>query len=295
MSHPAASRRILGILPTTALAALWMCGTVASFMAMAISVRELSDTLHTFEILTLRSIIGLIVVYLVVTLSREGTLRSRQPRWQLRRNLLHFFGQAGWTYGLSVLPLAVVFTLEFTVPAWTALLAVLFLGERFSRSRGVSVAGGIIGVLVILRPDTAMPDAAALVVLGAAVAYAGAHTMTKQLTRTDGALAILFWMSAIQLPLGLGANAAFGTWVMPTTGDLPWVLMVGLAALSAHFCMTRALRLADATIVMPLDFIRLPLIVLVGWAFYGEALRLEVAIGASVIIVSLLYALRRER
>jgi len=134
-----------------------------------------------------------------------------------------------------------------------------------------------------------------LVVLGAAVAYAGAHTMTKQLTHTDGALAILFWMSAIQLPIGLAANAAFGAWVMPTLADAPWVLMVGLAALSAHFCMTRALKLADATIVMPLDFIRLPLIVLVGWAFYGEMLRIEVAIGASIIIASLLYTLRRER
>lgn len=289
------SRRILGISPNTALAALWMTGALASFMAMAISVRELSDSLHTFEILVLRSIIGLVVVYAAVRLSRHGTLRSHQPRWQLRRNVVHFFGQAGWTYGLGVLPLAVVFTLEFTVPAWTALLAVLFLGERFSRSRAVSVAGGIIGVLIILRPDTALPDAAALIVLGAAMAYAGAHTMTKQLTHTDGALAILFWMSAIQLPLGLVANAAFGAWVMPTLGDAPWVMVVGLAALSAHYCMTRALKLADATIVMPLDFVRLPLIVLVGWAFYGEMLRIEVAIGASIIIASLLYTLRRER
>ncbi len=294
MSRATATRRVLGLSPTTALAALWMTGALASFMTMAISVRELSDTLHTFEILVLRSIIGLAVVFMAVTLSRDGTFRSHQPRWQLRRNLVHFLGQAGWTYGLGVLPLAVVFTLEFTVPAWTALLAVLFLGERFSRSRGVSVVGGIIGVLVILRPDSALPDAAALVVLGAAMAYAGAHTMTKQLTRTDSALAILFWMSAVQLPLGLGANAAFGAWVMPTLGDLPWVLAVGLAALGAHFCMTRALKLADVTIVMPLDFIRLPLIVLVGWAFYGEMLRIEVAIGASIIVASLLYALRRE-
>jgi drug/metabolite transporter (DMT)-like permease len=134
-----------------------------------------------------------------------------------------------------------------------------------------------------------------LIVLGAAIAYAGAHTMTKQLTRTDGSLAILFWMSVIQLPLALGFIAFGDGWRMPAAADWPWIALVGFAALTAHFCMARALSVADAIVVMPLDFARLPLIALVGMLLYGEVVTIEVGIGAAIIAASLMYALRRER
>ena len=156
-------------------AALWMTGTIVSFVAMAVAIRELSENHHTFWILSLRSLVGLAALGLVVAFAGRRAIASRAPGWQIRRNLAHFLGQSGWTYGLGVLPLATVFTLEFTVPAWTALLAMLFLGERLSGARAVAVAGGLAGVLVILRPGLVVPDGAALVVLGAAIAYAAAH------------------------------------------------------------------------------------------------------------------------
>jgi len=278
-------------------AALWMCGTLVSFSAMAVAIRELSASQGTFQILAWRSIVGLAVLVPVALLRGRGLLATRQLRWQVRRNLVHFLGQAGWTYGIAVLPLTVVFTLEFTMPAWTALLAVLFLGERLSRGRALAIAGGIAGVVVILRPDVALPDPAALIVLAAAMAYAAAHTMTKQLTRSDGALAILFWMSAIQLPLGAGVALALagGDWPLPGWVAAPWIALVGLAALAAHFCLARALKLADATVVMPLDFLRLPLIAGVGAVLYGEAPTPAVALGAAIIVLSLAFALRAER
>lgn len=281
--------------PSASAAALWMIGTIVSFVAMAVAIRELSESHHTFWILSLRSFVGLAALGVVVAFVGKRAIASQAPGWQIRRNLAHFLGQSGWTYGLGVLPLATVFTLEFTVPAWTALLAVLFLGERLSGARAVAVAGGIAGVLVILRPGLAAPEPAALVVLGAAVAYAAAHGMTKHLTRSDGVLAILFWMAAVQLPLALAANAAFGRFTWPVAADAPWIAVVGLAALGAHACLARALSLADAIIVLPLDFLRLPLIVLVAWALYGEALRPEVALGGAIILATLLDALRRER
>jgi drug/metabolite transporter (DMT)-like permease len=278
-------------------AALWMGGTLVSFSAMAVAIRELSATQGTFEILAWRSVVGLTVLVPLGAVRGWGVLATRQPHWQLRRNLVHFLGQAGWTYGIGVLPLATVFTIEFTMPAWTALLAVSFLGERATWPRAIAIAGGIAGVVVILRPDVAVPDPAALVVLGAAIAYAAAHTMTKQLTRSDGALAILFWMSAIQLPLGVGAALALsgGAWTRPGWAEAPWIALVGLGALAAHFCLARALKLADATVVMPLDFLRLPLIAGVGAALYGETPAPEVAAGAAIIVASLALALRREK
>ena len=209
--------------------------------------------------------------------------------------MLHFIGTASWTWGLGVLPLATVFTLEFTVPAWVAIFAVLFLGERLTRARGVAIAGGIIGVAVILRAGATAPQWEMLVVLGSAAAYAAAHTATKHLTRNDGTLAILFWMAVLQLPAALSLAFAFEKWPPLVIADLPGILAVGLFALSAHYCLTRALSSADAVIVIPLDFLRLPLITVVGAWLYGESLAPEVAAGAAIMIASLLYAVMRER
>ena len=243
-------------------AALWMIGTLLSFCAMAVAVRELSAHFGTFEILAFRSIIGVIVVGGIALAMGRHVVRTRQMRWQVRRNLVHFVGQAGWTYGLGVLPFATVFSIEFTMPAWTAVLAVLFLGERMTRGRLIAIGGGIVGVVVILRPDLALPDPSALIVLGAAIAYAGAHIMTKQLTHSDGPLAILFWMSVIQLPMSLVFIGLGDGWTLPGVIDMPWIAAVGLAALAAHFCLARALSFAVAIVVLPLDFARLPLIAL---------------------------------
>jgi len=278
-------------------AAAWMIGTLVSFIAMAVAIRELSTSLHTFEILAWRSLVGLVAVLGLGAVTGWHVLKAVQLRWQIARNLVHFLGQAGWAYGLAVLPLATVFTLEFTMPAWASLLAILFLGERMTLARAVAVAGGFIGILVILRPGMVALDAAMLIVLGSALAYAMAHTMTKHLTRRETIPAILFWMALVQLPIGFGlALSPLGDgWTMPGMAEAPWIAVVGLGALSAHLCLARAFSIADAIIVMPLDFLRLPLIVLIGAWFYGEALRPEVAIGAAIIIATLLFALMRER
>ena len=276
-------------------AALWMVGTLLSFCAMAVAIRELSAHFGTFEILAFRSIIGVIVVGGLALAMGRKVVRTRQMRWQVRRNVVHFAGQAGWTYGLGVLPFATVFSIEFTMPAWTAVLAILFLGERMTRGRLVAIVGGIVGVVVILRPDLALPDPAALIVLGAAIAYAGAHTMTKQLTHSDGSLAILFWMSVIQLPMALVFIGLGDGWTPPRATNMPWIALVGIAALTAHFCLARALSAADAMVVMPLDFARLPLIALVGTLLYGEVLTISVGVGAVIIAASLMVSLHTER
>jgi drug/metabolite transporter (DMT)-like permease len=272
-----------------------MIGALLGFCVMAVAIRELSGRHGTFEILAYRSIIGIIVVGGIALAMGRQVVRTRQMRWQVRRNLVHFVGQAGWTYGLGVLPFATVFSIEFTMPAWTAVLAVLFLRERMTRGRLIAIVGGIVGVMVILRPDVALPDPSALIVLGAAIAYAGAHIMTKQLTHSDGPLAILFWMSVMQLPLSLVFIGLGDGWRMPSVVDMPWIAAVGLAALAAHFCLARALSFADAIVVMSLDFARLPLIALVGALLYGEVLNVGVGIGAVIIAVSLMVSLHTER
>src|SRR5512145_1035635 len=136
-------------------AAAWMSGALASFMAMAISGRELASELSTFQILFFRSLVGLAVI--AALLQRTGWQRIRTHAFSthLLRNCAHFGGQYGWFTGLALIPLTEVFAIEFTMPIWTALLATLILGERMNRLRFLAVAIGFLGILVVLRPGVA--------------------------------------------------------------------------------------------------------------------------------------------
>ncbi len=272
--------------------ALWMGGAVLSFSLMAVAVRELLRTMGNFEILFLRSAVSLAIMSAVV--AHVGMARVRTQRFGLHvlRNLFHFGGQYAWVYSIALLPLAMVFAIEFTMPVWAAVLAVLLMGERLNRGRVVMLALGLAGITIVLKPGVEAVPPAALVMLLGSFAYAATMIGTKQLAKTDSALAVLFYMSLIQLPLAL--VPALRQWVTPGLADLPWVLAVGAAGLSAHFCLTRSLRIADATLVIPIDFLRLPLIAAVGMAFYGEPLQPSILIGAAVIFAGTYYSIRRE-
>ncbi len=269
-----------------------MGGAVLSFSFMAIAVRELLRTLGTFEILFLRSLVSLILLLAVLPYFGLRALRTQRFGLHVVRNLFHFGGQYAWVYAIGMLPLATVFAIEFTMPVWTAVLAVPLLGERLNRGRVVMLALGLAGILIILKPGFAQVPPAALVMLAGAFAYASTMIATKRLAGSDSAFAVLFYMSAIQIPLGL--VTALPGWVTPGLAELPWIIAVGATGLSAHFCLTRAFRIADATLVVPIDFLRLPLIAAVGMLFYGEPLEFSILLGAAVIFAGTYYSIRRE-
>jgi len=274
-------------------AAAWMGGALLSFSLMAIAVRELLDTMGTFEILFFRSSISFLMVLAVLPRYGIGALRTRRIGLHATRNVLHFGGQAAWVYAIGVLPLATVFAIEFTMPVWTAVLAMLLLGERLNHGRIVMLVLGLAGILIILRPGLAVIHPGALATLAAAVCFASVMVATKRLSATDSPLAVLFYMSVMQMPLGLAP--ALPDWVTPTLADLPWIVAVGGAGFGSHYCLTRAFMLADATFVVPLDFLRLPLIAVVGALFYGEPIELVTLLGAAVIFAGIYYSLTRER
>jgi len=192
-----------------------------------------------------------------------------------------------------MLPLATVFALEFTMPAWTAVLAVWFLHERMTPSRLGVVVLGLIGVLVILRPGIASFNPAAILVLLAAFGYAITMITTKKLTLTETTFAIIFWMAVIQFPLSLIGSKPAAFLSLDHHHLLP-ALGVGTAGLTSHYCLSNAFRAGDATLVVPLDFMRIPLIAVVGWAFYGERLDIFVLLGALIIVSGVLWNLRSE-
>jgi drug/metabolite transporter (DMT)-like permease len=265
-------------------AALWMSGALVSFTAMAIAGRQLSAELTTFQILFFRSFVGLIVVIALLQRSGWARVKTRVFGTHLLRNVAHFGGQYGWFYGIAFIPLSEVFAIEFTIPIWTAILATLFLGERMNRLRVLAVALGFVGILVILRPGIAVVSVPALAVLCGALCYAISHVFTKRLSGTESPLTILFYMTVIQLPLGL--VPALPHWVWPSAALWPWVGIVAVTALSAHYCLTRGFQLADATVVIPMDFLRLPLIAVVGFLFYGETVKIGVLVGALIVFAA---------
>jgi len=219
-------------------------------------------------------------------------MRTQRFGLHVVRNVVHFGGQYAWVYAIAMLPLATVFAIEFTMPVWTAVLAVPILGERLNRGRIVMLVLGLAGILVILKPGFAIVQPAALAMLAGSFAYASMNIATKRLAESDSAIAILFYMSAIQLPLGL--LPALPQWVNPGIAELPWIIGIGATGLSAHYCLTRALRIADATLVVPIDFLRLPLIAVVGMLFYGEPLEVSIMLGAAMIFAGTYYCIRRE-
>jgi drug/metabolite transporter (DMT)-like permease len=272
-----------------------MTGALLSFSAMAVSVRVLADTLSVIEILATRSGLGLLVMT-VLAISRHdlrSTILTPQLPLHILRNTVHLGAQYLWAWSLLLLPLATVFALEFTVPAWTLVLALPLLGERMTSSRIGAVALGLVGVLVILRPGWLTFQPAALVVLGAALGLATTLVLTKKLTRTDSTFAIVFWMNLIQFPLALaGSDLLFAGRLL--LAQIPAVIAVGISGLASHYCLANAFRFGDATVVVPLDFMRIPLIAVVGWWFYGEPLDGFVFLGAGIIISGILWNLRSE-
>ena len=269
-----------------------MSGTLVSFMAMAIGGRQLSGQLTTFQILFFRSIIGLVIIGFLLWRSSWKQVFTRHLKVHALRNIAHFGGQFGWFYGIALIPLAEVFALEFTVPIWTAVLATTLLGEQVTRTRIAAITFGVAGVILILRPGAAVISPASLAVLGGAFCYALSHTLTRKLAQVDTPLAILFYMTLIQLPLGL-ATSVFD-WTTPSPAMLPWIIVVGVSALSGHYCMARALAIADAIVVVPLDFLRLPLIAAVGALIYHEPLDWLVLVGGGVMFTGNLINIRAE-
>ena len=275
------------------MAALWMSGTLVSFMLMAIGGRQLSGRLTTFQILFFRSIIGLLIISFLLLRSNWRQIFTRHFKIHALRNIAHFGGQFGWFYGIAYIPLAEVFALEFTVPVWTAVLATLLLGEQITRARLTAITFGVLGVILILRPGIAVVNPASLAVLGSALGYALSHTLTRRLALVDTPLTILFYMTLIQLPLGF-ATSIFD-WNTPAVSMLPWIIVVGVTALSGHYCMARALALADAIVVVPMDFLRLPLIAGIGVIFYGEPLDWLVLAGGGLMFAGNLVNIQAEK
>jgi drug/metabolite transporter (DMT)-like permease len=277
--------------PSKPMAALWMAGWLALMLIIAVAGRETTRELNVFQIMEVRSILGFFMLYPLIR--RNGgfkSMRTSRPLQHVGRNLVHYAAQLGWFFALTLIPLGQVVAIEFTMPIWTAILAASFLGERMTVWKIAAIVLGVVGVIIIVRPETGQINPGQLIALGAAVGFGISIAMMKSLTRTESTLAIIFWMLVIQSAAGF--FPALYVWKWPSAYAFGWIVVIAFCGTFSHYCIARAMLHADATVVLPMDFLRVPLTATVGWLIYSERLDLFTVLGAALILSGNLLNLR---
>ena len=266
-------------------AGFWMLGAVFSFSLMAISGRELGGELNSFEIMLWRSLAGIVIVLAFAwQFNTLDQIKFTHLNLHALRNISHFFGQTLWYFAVTQVTLAQLFAFEFTAPLWVALMAPLFLKETFTKRKFLAICVGFSGILIIARPEASGLSIGMLAAIFCAVGFAGSVLTTKLLTRNYSVTCILFWLTVMQFLLSLFFAGIYGNITTPKITSLHWITIISIGGLTAHFCITSALTLAPASVVAPLEFLRLPLIAVVGYFAYDEALSIFVLIGAILIV-----------
>jgi drug/metabolite transporter (DMT)-like permease len=268
-----------------------MAGWLALNLIMVIAGRETTRELNVFQIMEVRSVIGFFILYPLVRRSGGfAAMKTSRPLQHIARNLVHYGAQFGWFFALTLIPLGQVVAIEFTMPIWTAILAASFLGERMTVWKITAIVLGVVGVIVIVRPATGAINPGQLIALAAAVGFGISVAMMKSLTRTENTVTIIFWMIVIQGSAGF--FPALAVWHWPLAYVWGWMVVIAFCGTFSHYCMARAMLHADATIVLPMDFLRVPLTALAGWLIYAERLDMYTVLGAALILAGNLLNLK---
>ena len=269
-----------------------MMGWLTLMVVIAVAGREAARELSVFQIMLLRSVLGMAMLWPLVHASGGlDAVKTERLRQHLMRNGVHYAAQYCWFVALTLIPLAQVVSIEFTMPIWAAAFAVMFLGERMSGQKWFAVLLGLVGVAVIVRPGGSELDVGQLIALASALGFAVSIVMVKSLTRTESAVAISFWMLAVQSVIGL--VPAVLVWQWPSTVVWGWVVLIAFCGTYSHYCFARAMQHADATVVVPMDFLRVPVTALLGWVLYSERVDLLTALGVCLILTGNLLNLIR--
>ena len=268
-----------------------MAGWLALMLILTVAGRETTREMNVFQIMEVRSVLGLCMLYPLIRMSGGfATMKTARPLQHISRNLIHYGAQLGWFFALTLIPLAQVVSIEFTMPIWTAILAAAFLGERMTVWKIAAIVLGVVGVIVIVRPSTGEVNQGQLIALAAAVGFGISIAMVKSLTRTENTLAIIFWMLVVQSVAGFFPS--IHVWVWPSAWAWGWTVVIAICGTFSHYCMARAMLYADATVVIPMDFLRVPLSAAAGWLIYSERLDMFTVLGATLILTGNLLNLK---
>ena len=268
-----------------------MAGWLSLMLVMTIAGREATREVSVFELMQMRCVLGFFMLYPLIRMSGGfAAMKTSRPLQHIVRNLVHYIAQLGWFFALTLIPLGQLVSIEFTMPIWTAILAASFLNERMTASKISAIVLGLVGVIIIVRPSTGEVNPGQLIALAAAVGFGVSVAMMKSLTRTESTVAIIFWMLVIQGVAGLIPTIYL--WKSPSAYVWGCLAVIAFCGTFSHYCMARAMLHADATVVLPMDFLRVPLTATVGWLIYSERLDALTVLGAALILTGNLLNLR---
>lgn len=276
-----------------AVLAVGLMVVAALFQAVdAVIVRTLSPALHPFTIGFARAFFGLLLV-LPWIIARRGILRSHYRFRHVLRAALKLGALVAFFAAFAVAPLADVTAIAFTAPIFVTLGSWLLLGEKPRGLRILAVAIGFAGVLVVLKPGQAgIPEGLWYALLGAALT-AVIQLILKPMSARDSTQTLVAWNLIVTVPLA--AIPLIWFWTAPTPEQ--WLLLAIQGALGAlsMALVTQSFSLAEATLIAPLDFLRLPMVAMAAWLVFGQAVPLSTWIGGTVIFGATLLMARSAR
>ncbi|MBK19595.1 MAG: hypothetical protein CMM52_12245 [Rhodospirillaceae bacterium] len=271
----------------------WTVIATGGLAGIVIAVRALKPDISVPELLFLRAVIGLVAIS-VIMIPKQGirALITKRPGLQFVRNATHVGAQYCVFFGVIYVPLAVVTSVEYTIPAITAAIAAMTIGEKVKRYRWIGMAISFMGVLIVVRPGIVPVTLPIMVVILGTLLFSAQNVMVKVLSQTDSASTMVFTMNAIQCLILIGP--AIYLWVTPQWHHVPWLLLLGFSGIITHFCLSKALVLIDTSVCFPIDFLRLPFIAVIAYLIWDETFSPWVAVGAFVIFVSTYFLVHKE-
>ena len=286
------SAKLEAAIPVPMRGAVWIISAGAFWALMAVSIREAGHSVHVFEVVFFRTLFGALVM--VPFLLKDGFERLRTRRLKMHgvRTVFGLGGMVTWFWAIAFMPIAEVTALGYAAPLFVIAGAGLVLKERVGLRRWIAVGVGLAGALIILKPGASALTAVAAVALLSAAFNGVGHLVVKVLARTDTPEAIVFYWTLFCIPMAL--VPALFVWSWPDAYAFAWLVVLGGAASAGHFCVARAFAVADASAVMPFDFIKLLFSAGAGFLFYAEQPVIWTWIGAAVIFAATLYTAHHE-
>ena len=271
--------------------ALWMIAAAAALTAMAVCIRYL-PAYSVLLMIFLRNVVNLILMAPSMIRQGKSMILTQRLGTHALRNLFLYAGNCAWFYGVTLIALADVASLQFTSPLFTAIIAAAFLGEKIGGHRMIAILVGFAGALIIIRPGMIPINLGTVMILIAAFLYSCAHVVTKRLSDTESGTTVLFYMSVTILLYS--AIPAFFVWQTPAWADMPAMIGLGITGYATHYCIARSLAVGDASFVIAFDFMRLPFSAILGWLLFQEMLDSWTIAGALIIFAAGYYSTVRE-
>jgi len=271
--------------------ALAIAGTLTAAL-MSACVKFLSNDLNTFTTCFYRCLLGLILILPFVAKNKFQALKSNNIKLQFSRSMVNVISMICWFSALGMMQLEKATALGFTTPLFTTILAVFFLGEIIRIHRTAALALGFVGILVIIRPGYIPFEYGTLLMLIASLSFSFVLIFVKQLSNIDSNLTIIFYHLLFMTPVFFIVSLFF--WEPITVNQLLIFIIMGIAGLLSHWCMTQSLKMSDTTFVMPLQFTKLIWVSLIGLFIFSEIPDLWTWIGGIIIFISVVYITYRE-